>query len=193
MVEAIRDLANPPTSIAKSYLLGLTGDLHIRFAPPKTRGGRFVCGLYFCAKLLCIQYALKRLKRLLEIYPFWISTQESTDSGRGAFFYIYGWLWIRQASECHQVFRPDKLRYAAQREIIFKFQFAGPESIAAIISTGQIIVFQIYLADSYLEYEGYRVKLGWETCELPYSISLEAPVPIIPEEQNLQSASYVRQ
>jgi len=68
-----------------------------------------------------------------------------------------------------------------------------PESIAAIISTGQIIVLQIYLADTYQEYEDYRVKPGWGTCELPYSISLEAPVPIISEEQNLQSASYVRQ
>lgn len=78
-------------------------------------------------------------------------------------------------------------------QIIFNFHFTAPESIAAMISTGQIIVFQIYLADSYQEYEGARVKPGSETCELPYSISLAAPVPIISEEQNLQSASYVRQ
>ncbi len=78
--------------------------------------------------------------------------------------------------------------------IFIKFQFAGPESITAIISTGQqIIALQIYLADTGQEYEGYRVKPDWETCELPYSISLEAPVPIISEEQNHQSASYVRQ
>ena len=96
-------------------------------------------------------------------------------------------------SECHRICRSDKLGYASQREIIFKFQFAGPKSISAIISTGQIIVFQIYLADSYQEYEGARVKPGSETYELPYSISLEAPVPIVSEEQNLPSASYVRQ